>query len=136
MNHGIELLWQLRTKVMALTLRLRPVDHTNCPFQPRTAQALGQNLTVIPDQQEPAQLRAVEQFLIAPGERRANALAFRRPSPIGCGRNGALVWGKADQYPIPAILLPRELADMQFAASYLVGSARIAEMGIMFPDGD
>jgi hypothetical protein len=81
-------------------------------------------------------LRAVEQFLIAAGERRANALALGRLSPIGCGRNGAVVCGKADKYRIAAILLARELADIQFAASRVVGSTRVAEMGIMFPDGD
>ena len=95
---------------MALTLRLRPVDHADGPFEPGTAQPFGQRLTVIPDKQEPAELRAVEQVLIAARERRANAFALRRLSPIGRGRNGAVVCGKADQDRVAAIFLARELA--------------------------
>jgi hypothetical protein len=35
-----------------------------------------------------------------------------------------------------AVLLARELANIQFAALAHIGRSRVAEMGIVFPNGD
>jgi len=62
-----------------------------------------QRVIVTPGEQEPDTLCGMEQRLVAAGQRRANALALGRRSPIRGGSNGAVMCGKADQYCIMAI---------------------------------
>src|ERR1700751_5922618 len=78
----------------------------------------------------------MEQCLVAAGERRTNPLALGRCSPIRGCRNGAMMRGKADQYCIVTVFLTCELAYIELGALTHIGRACIAEMRIMFPNGN
>src|SRR6202022_627892 len=136
MEHGVELVRQTRPEVVALALGVRTVNTADPPLEPAGAQVLCHRVALIPDEQEANALRGMEERLVAAGERRPHAFALGWLAPIGGCRDGAVVRGKPDQHGIVAVLLARELADVQLAALAHFGRARVAEMGIMFPDGD
>jgi hypothetical protein len=81
MEHGIKLVRQTRPEIVALPLSFGPVDHTDCPLEPRFAQTHRPRVIVTPGEQEPDSLCGMEQRLVAAGQRRANALALGRRSP-------------------------------------------------------
>ena len=78
----------------------------------------------------------MERGLMAANEPGADILALGRSVPVGGRRDGAVVRGKADQDGVAAVPLAHELADVQLAAPAHVRRARVAEVGVMRPDGD
>ena len=98
------------------------------------SQALRRRVTLTPGEQELRDCGVMEHLLIAAGKCRANALALGGPIPIGSGRDRAVVSGEADQYRLMAILLTRELTDIELAALAHLRRACVAEMRIMLPN--
>src|SRR5687768_4123905 len=97
MNHGVELLRQVRMEVVAQTLRLRPVDHADRPFQPRFLQQ-SCCLRRIPQKgEELGNSYIVKQSLVAFGKRRTYTFTFGRSVPIAGSGYGAGVRAEANQ---------------------------------------
>src|SRR5215207_6404498 len=78
----------------------------------------------------------MEHRLVAGGKRRADALALGRITPARGGRNCAVMRGEAHEHGVAAVLLARELADVQLAALTHLRRPRVAYVGVVRPDGD
>src|SRR6202043_2624677 len=113
--------------VGALALGVRTVNHADRPLEPRGAQALRHRVGLIPDEQEASASGGIEQRLVAAGERRPHVFTLRWLAPVGGRRDGAVMGGKSNQRGISAVLLARELADVQLAALAHLGRARRSE---------
>lgn len=54
--------------------------------------------------------------------------------PVGRGGHGAVIGSEAEEIGIVAVLLPDELADVEFAPGGHLGRGGIADVGVVLPD--
>ena len=78
----------------------------------------------------------VEKRLIAARQRRPDALAFRGRVPVGRGSDRSLIGNESDQHGLSLVALAHELPDVDLTVFAHFRGARVAEMGVVFPNHD
>jgi hypothetical protein len=136
MQHRIELLRQLRMKIMAAPFALREVDHPDRAFQAVLGQGLRRRNFSAQGQHETPDSGLVECLFNTVGQCRPNPLALGGRIPVRGRGHGAVIGGKADQEGLVAIHRARQLSDIPFALRTDLGGAGVADMRVMLPDHD
>lgn len=94
-NDGVELLCEVGVKVVALPLRLRPIDDADRAFEQRTVRSCA-NGAIVEFQQEPRNADAVEELFVASRKSWADGFALDRRAPVRRRTYGSAVRGETD----------------------------------------
>lgn len=111
MDHGVELGVQPGVEVVAGPFGLRPVDDADGAFQPRAGKPLAALL--VEWEQEALVVGLVEQLLVANGKGGPDVLAVGGATPLGGGRDLAVMGGETDQQALAGPACPCQLPDVQ-----------------------
>src|SRR5262245_51230083 len=116
MDDRVELLGKAGVKIMAPALGIRPIDHTNSPFEMLGLEFDGQLPIAANNQKKVGQTNSMKHPLITIFKGRADPFALRDAIPIRGGGDGARISCEADENTFVSVPLTHKLSDVQFSA--------------------
>jgi hypothetical protein len=136
MDDRVELVGRAGPEVVAVALGFRPVNHTDCPLKARGAQGIGRPRCCVEAEHELFLSHVVHELLDAVWERRPHPLSLGRPFPAVGRRDRPGIGGEPHDATVAGMTLADQLADIQLAASRVLGGPDVAEVRIVRPHDD
>src|SRR5437870_13811566 len=113
---------------MALSFGLGQIDYANCAFKLRLSKRNRRRIRVPRWKQKLRHVCVMKRCFVTIFEGWSDAIAFRRPIPVGSGCNCSRIGRESDEYCFWSVTLTHKLAYIQLTIVRHVRSARIAEM--------
>src|SRR5207249_9180887 len=95
-NDDVKLVGKMRLKIMAQSLRLRPVNHANGAFESRLAQRIDPVGSTQIDHKS-RQTNFMKEFFVTATKRRSHVLSFRARAPVGCRGHRAAIRAESEE---------------------------------------